>query len=714
MKTLIICEKPDAARHLAAALSDSGEASQTFTKGVPTYEIRGPNSITVCSAIGHLLTVDAKQGSTRKHFPVLDLMWKPKYLVEKGCGRHRVWLDIINKLASRADRVVNACDYDTEGSLIGAMILKHACGESYESATRMRFSTLTRKELREAYENLTALDLMTVDAGMCRHEVDWLYGVNLSRVLTESSLKFNRRYHTLSTGRVQGPTLRIVADREKEISCYVPTPFWSIKAIADVDGQHVPVEYERGTVSTKIEADRIASESCQKVGVVEKKAFKELRISPPPPFDLSSLQTEAYRHFGLTPSYTLSIAEKLYLQALISYPRTSSEKLPPSIGYVEILGALAQAPSYADAANMLLSKSTLRPSEGAKDDRAHPAIFPTGKILRALGSKEQKLYDLIVRRFLSTFGEPATQEIMSIIINSSGHKFSLRGAKILKEGWIDLYRPYAKSRETLIPRAEVGQAVRFVSVEAVQKFTTPKPRYNPSSLLRDMERLGLGTKATRASIIDTLYERGYISGNQITATHLGLNVTEALQKYCPKLLDTIFTRELEDMMEEIEKGSETRANVLIKTMTELKSIIGEAKLGERRLGQELSDSIAAREEAMTTLAKPCPKCGAKLMLIRSRTTRKRFIGCSEIKSNCGFSLPLPQRGRIRFLRKTCRTCGFQLIHIAEARRRWTTCPLCYVNRSTRIRNDVSIGVPPRIAVPDPSAQQPKSQVATRL
>src|SRR5207245_8910469 len=256
MQTLIVCEKPDAAARVARALDEDGDPRRIVTQGVPVYECGNRSElILVCSAFGHLYAVDSKTHTSRRYYPVWDFDWKPKHLIDKKSARLARWIQVISSLAGKADRYVNACDYDVEGSLIGYTILRYECHGADSKAKRMKFSTMTEKELRAAYKTLAPhLDIELVEAGRTRHELDWLYGINLSRLLTESALKQNRGYSTLSTGRVQGPTLKFVVDREEEIQCFTPTPFWTIDATVARDGQTYTLEYEKEKIPTITEA----------------------------------------------------------------------------------------------------------------------------------------------------------------------------------------------------------------------------------------------------------------------------------------------------------------------------------------------------------------------------------------------------------------------------------------------------------------------------
>ena len=670
---------------MAEALHPTGEPRRFTYDRVPVYEVgRSSETVLVCSALGHLYKVDEVGVSQRRRYPVWEYAWKPIHSAERGRERQELWLKAITELSKKADIFVNACDFDVEGSLIGYMILKYACSGADAVAKRMKFSTLTREELRDAYEHmLPQLDFPRVAAGQCRHEIDWLYGINLSRVLTESARKSSGRYATLSTGRVQGPTLRFLAERERQIETFVPVPYWEIQATVEVNGEDLPAKYETDKFGVKVEAERVASSSRGQEGQVEDLVTRPAQLAPPFPFDLSSLQSEAYRHFGMAPHQSLQIAEGLYLDALISYPRTSSQKLPASINYRHVFHGLSKNANYQILANMLLSLRDPRPNEGMRTDPAHPSVYPTGTLpKRALDPKESKVYDLIVKRFMATFGSPANRETVKATIDVKGLKFYVKGSRTEASGWIDFYKPYAKFEDFILPEISKGTCVNFVSVEAVEHFSRPPPRYNPSSLLRQMEMNGIGTKATRAEIVQTLARRAYTKGERIEVTPLGIQIAEVLEKYCPKVLDVALTRELESMMDAIELGKEDKQRVVNKAINQLKPVIEELIAHEREVGEQLVRAIKQEHAAQVTLSVSCPRCGGRLRVVKNRTTGKRFIGClGKWQGKCSFTLPLPQLGKLVLLDQKCSKCGFQLVKVTSKRRRpLITCPMCYVKR----------------------------------
>jgi len=679
--TLIITEKPDAAQRIAEALDAKGKPQKTEDRSVPFYTAQRDKPLVVVPALGHLYTLIHEYGK-RNQYPIFNFKWAPRYMAEKNAQQNKTWIEVITQLAENADNFIDACDYDIEGALIGYTILKHACNNKDQTATRMKYSTLTKEELEKSYaEQMPHLDFGMIEAGRTRHEVDWLYGVNLSRALTTAANRVSGRYTTLSTGRVQGPTLRFLVARERSINSFVPTPHWTITTQVNINGIDYPVDYQEKTFETKADADAVVEACLHKTGVIEKIEEKTIQVSPPAPFDLGSLQAEAYNLFGYTPRRTGQIAERLYLEALISYPRTSSQKLPPTINYRAILSGLGQEPAYRNLASELLQKEELKPHEGGKQDPAHPAVYPTGnRPARVLEESERRIWDLVVRRFLAVFGEASVKQSMRVAVNVDGHYFYLRGRRVLKEGWMKFYKPYLRSEEVLLPSIKEGQIVQLAKIAREDRFTKPPPRYNPSSLLKRMEQEGIGTKATRADIIETLYNRRYITEERIVVTDLGFGVIETLRKHASPVISVKLTRDLEDKMERIQSDLERRETVLTEAVERLKPVLAEMKQREMEIGQALTEAIR-KARMQERIIGTCPNCRTgKLMILFSRRTRKRFIGCTNyFKNACQTSFPLPQKGTVKPTGRMCKGCGWPLLFVRGASRRpWNLCfnPTC--------------------------------------
>lgn len=675
--TLIITEKPDAARRIASALDIGGKPRKMKQNRMSYYMVKRDKEIVVVPALGHLYTVAAAEKTARTRYPVFSFKWVPRYIAEKEAKHIRPWLETIGELAKDADAFIDGCDYDIEGSIIGYNILKYACGDKEKQAKRMKYSTLTKEELEKSYEEpLPNLDFALIEAGLTRHEVDWLYGINLSRALTTAAKNHSGKYYTLSTGRVQGPTLKFIATREKAIKTFVPTPYWELKAQIAIDEQIFEAQYEKEKIEAKHEANNILKACEGKTGIAEKTERKQFSQPPPTPFDFGSLQSEAYSTFGYSPRLTSKIAQRLYLDALTSYPRTSSQKLPPVIDYEAILKNLNKAQEYRTLTAELLSKSELRPHEGKKEDPAHPAIYPTGNLpQRVLGNSGKNLWDLIIRRFMAAFAGAAIRQTVKISINISGRHFYLSGRHTLKEGWLRFYDPYAKRQESFLPQIKEGQPITIRKIISEGRFTKPPPRYNPSSLLRKMEDTEIGTKATRADVIQTLFDRNYVKDEKMTVTTLGFEVLAVLEKYCPTVISTKLTRELEEKMSKIHINNEKEENVIEHTIEILKPSLEKLKENEKPVGEQLSKAIEESKTEERTIG-ICPTCKTgRLTITYSRKTGKRFVGCTNyFKNLCNTSFPLPQQGIIRPLGKYCPKCSWPTIQVrTRGKHPWILC-----------------------------------------
>jgi DNA topoisomerase-1 len=665
--TLVVCEKPDAARRIAQAL---GDAKETRAAGVSVFDVvsRSGAQYKVCSASGHLYGL-ADSTKNRSVYPVLDLEWAP---VENGrAGRI---INVISKLAKGAGSFVHACDYDQEGEVIGYSILQYACGGKYQGAVRAKFSTLTDDEIRESFNNLLKPSAGLAEAGRSRHLLDFIYGVNLSRALAQSfkAGSDNKGYRNLSIGRVQGPTLAFAADREAEIRLHVPDPYWAVTGDFEKNGKVVHATYEKPKVETLAEARAILDACTGRDGTVSSAETKKVTLRPPTPFNIGDLQREAYRLFKVSPGYALAIAEKLYLRALISYPRTSSQKLPPSINYRKILSGLAAGYSHALT---LLSRGRLTPNEGAMTDPAHPAIYPTGVPAR-LSGLEFKLYDLIAKRFLATFGDAAVTERTQVTIDVNGHAFLTEGRATVYEGWMALYRPYVDLQQSELPALVQGDVLANRQVAMEEKFTQPPWRYSQASLLAKMEHEQIGTKATRADIIATLFKREYMSSDRggIKVTDLGFAVVASMRERVPAIVSTELTRSMEVQLEKIEQGGDP-VPAIEYAVDRLVESLAAFRAGQAEIGRQIGGAVAKPAGAAASSIGQCPVCKTgSLRMIRSKKTKKRFVGCSNYAAaGCRASAPLPQKGTIKSYGKVCK-CGWPIIWVGFGRgKKWTTC-----------------------------------------
>jgi len=685
---LIITEKPKSALKIAQALD--GKIEKNSISGVPYYRLdyRGKD-IVITSAVGHLYTL-AEKTPGKWTYPVFDVEWKEASEVRKESAHAEKYINAIKKLAKDADSFTVATDYDIEGEVIGLNVIRYACKQ--KDAARMKFSTLTKEDLIKAYEHKSkTLDWGQAEAGETRHKLDWYYGINISRALTHA-MKSAGLFKILSSGRVQGPALKIIVDREKEIQKFKPEPYWQIELIGNVSGGSIDAWHIEDKFFDKKKADAVIEKTKgQKAFVsnVEKKRFNQ---EPPVPFDLTTLQTEAYSCFKISPKITLVIAQNLYTDGYISYPRTSSQILPKEIGYEKIIRQIGAQKKYSKLASDLLAKQKLEPNNGNKKDPAHPAIYPTGIEPKNLDEREAKIYDLIVKRFLATFADRAVRETVKIEINVNNELFVAKGTRTVEKGWHIFYEPYTDLKEEELPNVSQMQEVKVIEIKMHEKQTQPPKRYTPASIIRELEKKNLGTKATRAVIVDTLFERGYVTGEQIQATELGIKTVESLEQFCPKIVDEELTRHFEVEMDEIQEKRKKPQEVLDEAKKVLIEILDEIKKKENQIGEKLRGAYKETARKASLLGK-CPICKeGNLRVITSKTSGKRFIACDKYPQ-CKTTFGIPQTGTIKAVKELCKECGYpQVSIIRKGKRVWKLClnPNCASKKQQQQNNSFEI------------------------
>jgi len=579
-RVLVIAEKPKAAKKIAEALSPRHVTRRV--DGVPVYEIYSSGvSIIVASSVGHLYELH----TNARGYPVYDYTWIPAYMVNPGKKHTRPYIEALRKICRGVDYYVNACDYDIEGSVIGYMIIKFNGDE--RKALRAKFSSLTQQELRQAFNNLSRLDYEMIEAGLCRHELDWLWGINVSRALMKAVEESTGKRLILSAGRVQTPTLKHVVDKAIERNLFIPLPQYSISVIASKEGSKIEMEYTGNPTDNQRAAKEIVEKVKKQGYLVVSHVEKGTHVlRPPPPFNLGDLQEEAARLYGFSPAKTQAIAEQLYLDALISYPRTNSQKLPPSLNYKAILEKLSMLKEYSALVRSLLTdtRGVLKPIEGEKEDPAHPAIYPTGVTPGKLSREQWAIYDLIVRRFLAVFAPLArlSYYVVSASTPSRDIFFKASGQRIEEYGWLKYYN-FHSYHSTEIPRLETGDKLEVIKVSLRESYTRPPKRLSKIDIVRWMEKVEIGTEATRAQIVEKLFERKYLqsSSKGVEVTDIGFGVIEVLEAYFPDLLSIELTREFEKKMEEIRKGVKRRSEVLSEARQVLTELL--RRFNENRL-----------------------------------------------------------------------------------------------------------------------------------
>ncbi len=677
MVEMILCEKPSVAKKVSEALA--GKQVKKHVSGKVNYfelKYKG-KKIFVVSAVGHLFTVTEKDKNGWK-YPVFNVEWKPAFQVRKDAEYIKPYYDVIAKVAKKCDSFVIGCDYDIEGEVIGERVLKFICKKG--TAKRMKFSTTTSEDLLDAYDHaLKRTNKKMSEAGVTRHVMDWYWGINLSRALTLAIKNAKFGFKILSSGRVQGPALKILYEKEKEIAKFKPKPYWELSFEGDYKKKKIVASHKEGKFWDEKKAKKAHTKvKGKKVAVVKNIKKTKAQQRPPYPFDLTSLQTEAHSVLGLNPKRTMEIAQDLYTKSYISYPRTSSQKLPAKIGYKKILKKLSR--KFEKETKILMSKSSLRPNEGKKQDPAHPAIYPTGMTPRTLSGKNKGLYDLICHRFFACFGDPAVRETMKVNYDVNKEDFIGSGTRTVEKGWHALYGRFLRLKEDEFPVLSVSDVVKIKKILFEKKETQPPKRYTQASIIKELEKRSLGTKATRATIVDNLFGRNYVEEKSMKVTDLGMKTCETLIKFCPEILDDELTRRFEVDMEKIIDGKRKGVNVEKDAQKFLTKALKQFKENELKIGKKLGAAYRETMEKQSYVGS-CLKCKkGSLKILRGKFGF--FIACDQYESGCETTFSLPSGCLAKpCLDKFCEKCKHPKVLLIRAKARPTEvcinmdCPL---------------------------------------
>jgi len=446
---LLLAEKPSAAKAIARALGNSQQ--KRFERKVLYYIV--DNDKYVCSAVGHLFTLYPKD-SERGHYPKWDYMWVPTYSANPRVSYAKGYLDCLKTITSQFnfDRYIIATDFDPEGTVIG-FITFIALKVSMEKAYRMKMHSLAKDEVLRAYNNLEPPDYPWFRAGLARHQTDVLYGINLTEIFSDAIAKVRGRRKTVSLGRVQTPTLKFVVDREREIRSFVPKPYWNVLLKFEFQGLEYVAKYVSGDVFDKNVVQQIL-ERCKgmttaKIVKVEKTIVE---THTPTLFNLPMLQQEAFYKLGFSPDYTDKLAQSLYQQALITYPRTGSTAIWTGVPYKKVLDNLEKETTYAEYVHEI-KENNFQPHKRGISDGAHVALSPTGEPYTPKTSNEAKLLDLIKRRFLAVFFPPLKRQKTEITLDVNGEPFKIAGEKTIDLGWLNPYT-YRKVTDFILPELQ--------------------------------------------------------------------------------------------------------------------------------------------------------------------------------------------------------------------------------------------------------------------
>ncbi len=630
-KALIIAEKPSVAADIARALGG-------FTKQQDYYE---SDAYVLSSAVGHLLQLSNPAEVTRgkwsfAHLPMIPPHFDVAPIDKRGEDR----LKLLARLIKRKDvsELINACDAGREGELIFRYIVQHT--KAKQPVRRLWLQSMTPAAIREAFGELRPDAEMRhlEDAARCRAEADWLVGINGTRAMTAFNSKDGGFFKT-TVGRVQTPTLAIVVEREEKILAFVPRDYWEVRAgfgcrAGEYEGRWFDPDFRRPEDDEHARAERIWDQAkaeaivaaCRgRTGTVSEEA-KPSTQAPPLLFDLTSLQREGNGRFGFSAKTTLSIAQALYEKhKVLTYPRTDSRALPED--YVAVakktIDALAGQRSYAPFAKQIARSGWIRPNKRIFDNTKisdHFAIIPTLEAPRSLTEAEQKIYDLVVKRFLAIFFPSAEYLVTTRITTVEGYPFKTEGKVLVEPGWLAVYGKEAMQEQGALVKVDAGEQVATRSIEAAGLQTRPPARYNEATLLTAMEGAGklvedddlraamagkgLGTPATRAAVIEGLIDESYLAreGKELHPTAKAFQLLRALRGFGVDALDLPeLTGEWEFKLAQMERGRLKREEFMREIEQMTRDTVERIRTGAEK-GEVPGDYV--------TLKTPCPRCGA--------------------------------------------------------------------------------------------------------
>ncbi|ENE0596863.1 type I DNA topoisomerase [Campylobacter upsaliensis] len=541
----------------------------------------------------------------------------PEYRISKD---HSALVKELKEKAAKAGQVYLATDEDREGEAIAYHIAK-AIGKDENSLPRIVFHEITQSAIEHALKNPRKLDINSVNAQQTRRLLDRIVGYKLSPLLGQ---KIQRG---LSAGRVQSAALKIIVDREKEIRAFVPLEYFSIDMIFSKDLEAELVEFDAKKLEklslTNKDRAKLILEECQKAQfVVENIESKERKIAPPPPFMTSTLQQSASNRLGFTPKKTMMIAQKLYegvkthqgTMGVITYMRTDSLNLAK-----EAVKSARELIKEHFGKEYLPSKENIYTTKSKGAQEAHEAIRPTNLSFtpelaaKYLEKDELRLYALIYNRFLACQMNPAISQSEGVFVRGGRALFKISGRRVLFEGFYKVYGDMDKDK--ILPEFKKDQVLKTQKLSMSNHFTEPPSRYSEAGLVKKLESLGIGRPSTYAPTISILSARDYvvIEKKQLKPNEIAFSVTELLEKNFSDIVDSHFTSNLENTLDEIAENKADWQETLREFYYPFMRKIEEGK------------STIKSQKTFTKLDEKCPECGGELAVRKGRYGE--FIAC---------------------------------------------------------------------------------------
>lgn len=604
----------------------------------------------VVASIGHIRDLSTK-GKGGLGIDI-DAGFKPDWIISKD---KRATVASLIKEAKNSDGVILATDPDREGEAI-SWHLAQVLHLPVETATRWRFHEITRDGIYEAANNPSTIDMRLVKAQETRRMEDRIIGFKVSMLL-------QKKAGVKSAGRVQSSTLRIIVDRQKEIDSFVPEEYWTIDCLVEIEGKTykavlTKVDGKPFKCRNKEEADAIISRIGPSLKIASITKEKK-NINPPLPLTTSSMQQVAYTKFKFSNKRTQDTAQHLYEGmtiddehvGLITYMRTDSTRISPLFFNKHAVPYIKE--KYGD--DYVGTLRAQKSNENVQD--AHEAIRPTGthrtpeEVSKYVTADEAKLYRLIYCRSMASLMAPKKAEKTTLTLTCNGLEFSLNGSVTLFKGFEAIYGEFEDEEdEDTLPLTKEGDELKVAKINSEQKFTKPEPPYNEASIVKAMEKYGIGRPSTYASTIETLLKRKYVTATKgvLTPTEDGIKSVAILSKYFPDVVSITYSKEMEDVLDRVADGEETLLEAMNNFYTPFNEAFEEAK-------------VKMYKDEVKPTGEMCPVCGRPLVYKKNKKGQE-FVACSGFPECTYIKKDEKEETKVEYTGENCPECGSPLVY----------------------------------------------------
>ncbi len=669
MSIVVFTEKNKAASQIAGILSEGG-FNRASMEGIPVYDFKkNGKEWRIMGLSGHIMGYDfpPELNNWRSCDPALLLDTDPVKSVTK-----QAFEGAITILSRNAEKIILACDFDREGENIGFEAGSLAEKVSNAPIKRARFSSLSEREIKNAFDDLVEPNKNLAMSAEARQILDLKMGAAFTRFLTLAVQQKARTKDVISIGPCQTPTCGFVYEREKLIRDFKSKDFWKIEAIFNHSGTDITGTHRSGHIHDKVKADEIYGRiKGSKKGILTKKTVKEAITNPPYPLNTTEFLKRASRFLDISPEVALEIAEQLYLSGFTSYPRTETNKYADDFDFQSKVLSFASG-DYREYALSILSKPPITCRNGTRDGQDHPPIYPIRAATRADVEKNVriadawKVYDMVVRHFLANLMPPAIAEKTHLEISIKDEIFDATGSVMKDAGWLAVY-PFETKNDKYLPDIALHAELDVKKLSNTKSQTSPPKRLTESELLTLMDKHGIGTKATAPSHIETNKKRGYFEtkGKTIVILETGFTLMEALDSSVPILVKPAIRARIEALIQDVEDGKKSFEQALEEGLVLIKDMYAHLLANKeqivRKMAGTITDELVAADKK--NFIGQCPECGRMLHMIK--TEKGRFVGCSGYP-DCKRTYPLPKEGALTVVRsKQCKVEGVAVLKVAS-------------------------------------------------